>query len=375
MKKLLTLLLCLTIGHSGFGQNKLIDRFLKNDSTRNNTFLPVPVIGYAQELGFEFGLAGMYAFYTDKEDLEVRPSNIYLSGIYTTKGSYQLVSKWDVWRPENKYHYQGEARFINFPFNFYGTGNKTLLANEDLLTLRRLRFTADAEKAMNSNVYLGLGIQYDQQSFTDNTPGGIYGSQPGIVDRDGGKVLLFGFSQIIDSRSSNTYPDRGFYLRSSYQYAPDFFGGDNFTGSMFRIDLRNFQKLNSKTILGLNLIYNKVDGRNGTPFYLLSQLGGDQMMRGYYLGRYRDANLMAAQAEMRIRPIPRLGFAFFAGAGNVYPMAGDVFRNIKPNYGGGLRYFFDLDKNLSLRIDYGMGEKPAGEKRISGFYISLGEAF
>jgi hypothetical protein len=30
---------------------------------------------------------------------------------------------------------------------------------------------------------------------------------------------------------------------------------------------------------------------------------------------------------------------------------------------------------MSLRLDYGMGEKPAGEKRISGFYISLGESF
>lgn len=375
MKKLNLLLICLLLAFNSYSQKKLIDRFLKNDTTRNNSFLPVPVLGYAQELGFEFGLAGMYAFYTNKEDLQLRPSNIYLSGIYTTKGSYQVVSKWDVWQRENKLHYQGEARFINFPFNFYGTGNQTRFADEDLLTLRRFRFTADAEKAMGNTLYLGLGIQYDQQKFTDQQSGGIYSQQPNLFDRDGGKVLLLGFSQIIDSRNVNTYPERGFYLKSSYQYAPDFFGGDNFTGSMFRIDIRNFKKLNNKTILGLNLVYNKVDGRDGNPFYLLSQLGGDQIMRGYYLGRYRDANLLAAQAELRLRPIPRLGFALFAGAGNVYPMAGDVFRHIKPNYGGGLRYFFDLDKNLSLRLDYGVGEKPAGEKRISGFYISLGEAF
>jgi len=38
-------------------------------------------------------------------------------------------------------------------------------------------------------------------------------------------------------------------------------------------------------------------------------------------------------------------------------------------------YFFDTAKGLSVRLDYGVGEKKANEKRQSGFYISLAEAF
>jgi hypothetical protein len=34
-----------------------------------------------------------------------------------------------------------------------------------------------------------------------------------------------------------------------------------------------------------------------------------------------------------------------------------------------------MEKGLSIRADYGFGEKPAGEKREQGFYIALGEAF
>ena len=45
------------------------------------------------------------------------------------------------------------------------------------------------------------------------------------------------------------------------------------------------------------------------------------------------------------------------------------------NYGGGLRYFFDVEKGLSVRLDYGVGQKPVGEQRESGFYIGLGQAF
>ena len=352
-----------------------MERFLKNDTTRHNSFLPVPVLGYTQELGFEFGLAGLFAFYTEPENPNIRPSNFYVSGIYTTTGSYQLVSKWDIWSKANKYHYQGEFRYLNFPFYFYGTGNQTTLADEDKLTLKRFRILAEAEKAFGERVYVGLNLQYDQQFFTDNAAGGIYETAANIKDRDGGRVLTLGLSQIIDTRSSNTYPEKGSYVKVTYQYAPDFFGGENFTGSTFRLDLRNFQKIKPKLILGLNLNYNKVDGRGGNPFYMMSQLGGDQIMRGYYLGRYREANLLAAQAELRFRPVPRFGIAAFAGGGNVYPTGMSAFRNLKPNYGAGIRYFFDVEKSMSLRLDYGMGEKPAGEKRISGFYISLGESF
>ncbi|MFI5163533.1 MAG: polymerase, partial [Sphingobacteriales bacterium] len=51
------------------------------------------------------------------------------------------------------------------------------------------------------------------------------------------------------------------------------------------------------------------------------------------------------------------------------------FNELKPDYGGGLRYFFDADKGLSIRLDYGIGQKPAGEPRETGFYISLGQSF
>ncbi|MEY3678763.1 MAG: hypothetical protein RI924_904 [Bacteroidota bacterium] len=375
MKKILSFLICSCFVLNLQAQKKLIDRFLKNDSTRHNSFLPVPVLGYTQELGFEFGLAGLFAFYTEPDNPAIRPSNFYVSGVYTTKGSYQLVSKWDIWSKANKYHYQGELRYLNFPFNFYGVGNQTLLANEDKLTLKRFRILAEAERALSETFYVGLNLQYDQQFYTDNAVGGIYQTSTNIKDRDGGQVITLGFSQIIDTRSSNTYPDRGTYVKVSYQYAPDFFGGDNFTGSTFRLDLRNFKKLKQNLVLGLNLNYNKIDGRSGNPFYMLSQMGGDQIMRGYYLGRYREANLLAAQAELRFRPLPRFGIAAFAGGGNVYPAGVSAFRNLKPNYGAGIRYFFDVEKSMSLRLDYGMGEKPIGEKRISGFYISLGEAF
>jgi hypothetical protein len=49
--------------------------------------------------------------------------------------------------------------------------------------------------------------------------------------------------------------------------------------------------------------------------------------------------------------------------------------SFKPSFGGGIRYFFDVAKGLSLRMDYAFGEKRPDEKRQKGFYIAFGEAF
>lgn len=108
---------------------------------------------------------------------------------------------------------------------------------------------------------------------------------------------------------------------------------------------------------------------------MLRQMGNDQFMRAYYSGRFRDENLITSQAELRFRPIPRFGLVAFGGAGKVFGKNSFSQTDFKPTYGVGARFFFDLEKGLALRLDYAMGEKPIGEKRISGFYISLGEAF
>ncbi len=111
-----------------------------------------------------------------------------------------------------------------------------------------------------------------------------------------------------------------------------------------------------------------------SPFYLLPSLGSDEMMRGYYNGRFRDRNFIAGQTELRYRFNPRLGIVVFAATGEVFHN-GFSTHNLKPDWGGGVRYFFDVQKGLSIRFDYGVGEQRPGETRQSGFYIGLGEAF
>lgn len=344
------------------------------DTTRSGSFLPLPVISYAQETGLEFGVISLNSFYTYRKDTVTRASRITGVATLTTKKQSNFQLKSDIWSPANKYHYISEFRYKNFPFSFYGTGDHTRQADKDRITQKLFRLNAEAEKAFGKIFYTGLSVSYEDYRFTDKETGGVFSSDPLLKGREGGKVLFLGVSQTFDNRNSNTYTTGGSLLKLGYQYAPSFFGKNNFDGGMFKAELRSFKSLNEKLVAGLNARYQAI-GNGDAPFYLLPQLGNDELMRGYYTGRYRDENLLAIQAELRFRFHPRFGLTGFAGTGTVYSEGGFRMAGLKPSSGGGLRYFFDIEKGLSIRMDYGIGEKRPGEKRQKGFYLSLGESF
>lgn len=376
MKKLSICTLFVLITTNAFTQKKLIERYLSNktDSSRRPSFMPVPIFRYTQEIGLEFGAGLLYSTYLDRKDLSNRSSNF--SGVVSasTKGQYNVSLKGDIWTKKNTHHYISEVRFKRMPFNFYGIGNETDEAAKDRLVQGYVKVMMEAEKRFWSNMYTGFSVGFENYHFTDKEVGGIFTTDPNILDKTGGSVIYAGISQTYDNRNSNNYTTKGMMAKVSFQYAPDFWGKENFTGSLIKANIRNFWSLSPKFVIGINGLFHSVQGKN-TPFYLLPQLGNDEMMRGYYTGRYRDRNLLAAQTELRYRYNNRFGAVLFAGTGQVFENGGFAVKNFKPSYGAGGRYFFDPEKGLSMRLDYGLGEKRPGEKRQSGFYISLAEAF
>lgn len=375
MKRFLLSNIILFSALSGFGQMKLIKRMLSEemDTTRKASFMPLPFLKYSQEVGVEFGLGTLYSTYLDKNDPLNRSSNFAGILSVSTKKQYNVTLKSDIWTKHNDYHIIGDLRFRSTPFDFFGIGNETLAANKDRVVQHQIRTGLDVEKNIFPFAYTGVSIGFEKNSFRDIDAGGIFDS-PVILDRTGGNVAYLGISETYDTRNSNNYPTKGFFGRISYQYAPDLFGKDDFSGSQIRVVLKNFWPLAKKLVLGVNGIYYTVQSSH-TPFYLLPQLGNEDMMRGYYAGRYRDENLLAAQTELRYRFSNRFGLAAFAGGGRVFANGGFSFKQFKPSIGGGMRYFFDPAKGLSVRADYAIGEKRPNEARQSGFYLSLAEAF
>jgi hypothetical protein len=381
MKKYLALLIALLYFQSAFAQVDFARRFIKRmyfdkDSSKKANLILVPALASSPETGLEVGGAALYSFYTDSVMHSVtRVSDLYGYAAITTKGQEKISINANYWTPQNKWHYLATASFYNYPFDFYGLGNNTLKANDEVIDekLTRLLFTANTLIA--PNLYAGFvagGFKYYYYAGTYNQ-NIEFKTDPAIQGRYGGSSVYIGPSAVFDTRNSSTYTTSGVYINTYYNMMQGVFANNGYIGGLFDLDYAEFFKLDRKLVLGLNVKEQSLTGGQ-SPFYLLPQLGNDALMRGYYTGRYRDRNLLAGQTELRYRITDRFGIVGFAGTGEV---ASGMFTAdaLKPDYGGGFRYFFDTEKGLSIRVDYGIGEKVAGESRQQGLYIALGESF
>ncbi|MDH5827902.1 BamA/TamA family outer membrane protein [Sphingobacterium faecium] len=343
----------------------------EKDSTRSGVFMILPALGYAQETGVEYGVASNYNFYLNKKDSSIRSSNILLMGTYTSKKQSNIKLQADLWTTNNDYHIISEIRYRDWPSNFYGIGMDTKKADEDLISQKLFRAKIEVEKKIAPKYYTGINLQYDYFKFRDKETDGIFNEAP-LLGKAGGQQLLVGISQLYDNRNNVSYTTKGYYARAKLAYAPKLWTKEDFEGVNFDADLRVFFPLHQKVTLAGQAIYRSTFGKT-VPYYAYRDLGGDMMMRGYYIGRYKDKNYLASQAELRYRFHPRFAIAGFTGLGSVFSK--EYQARFVPSYGGGLRYFFSLEHSSNIRLEYAYGEQRPGEKRQSGFYLSLSEAF
>jgi hypothetical protein len=381
MKKLLSLLIFLTVSQSLFAQVDFVKRFIRRmyfdkDSSKKSNLVLIPALASSPETGLEFGGAALYSFYTDTARHSItRVSNLYGYASITTKGQEKTSINANYWAPQNTWHYTAYLGYINFPFDFYGIGNNTRKANIEDVEEKRTKLTLEADKLVAKDFYAGVvagGFKYYYYSGThyENLE---FKTDPAIEDHNGGTSGYIGPSFIYDTRNNNTYTTSGMIISSYYDVMHGIFYNNHYVGALLNVEYSQFFLLQRQLVLGLDVKEQSLMGGE-SPFYLLPQLGDDALMRGYYTGRYRDRNLLAGQTELRYRISDRFGIVGFLGAGEV-AHNGFTASALKPDYGGGFRYFFDTEKGLSIRMDYGLGEKPAGEPREQGFYIALGEAF
>jgi len=379
MKKLLLPFLFLLSIQSVFAQHGFLSRFINKmyfnkDTSKHSSFVLVPALSSAPETGLEIGGAALFSFYSDTISHITNVSNLFGYSTVTTKGQVKLSLNANYWTPRNRVHYIVNTSFYSFPFYFYGIGNNTRLADQDLIDEKRYKYSFESDFNLGSHMYLGyvLGAfkyfyKYDKNRF------GILNTSPLVEDKKGGAAVSIGPSFTYDSRNNNTYTTRGIIINAYYNLMHGAFINSNYKGGFFNIEYSGFVPLGEKFVWGTDIQEQSLTGAS-SPFYLLPQMGSDEIMRGYYGGRFRDRNYIAGQTELRYRLTRRFGLAAFAGAGEVFH-SDFSFSQLKPNYGGGLRYFFDVEKGLAIRMDYGIGQKPPGEPRISGLYVALGQSF
>lgn len=309
----------------------------------------------------------MYYLKTQEDSKYKRPSNIWVSAVVTQRKQFQLETKPDVYWSSEKYHLFGTVGFKLYPNKYYGIGNTTTSDMEENYTSRSLEINLDFLRQIRDELSIGLRYALDTYTITKYDPEGelIKGEVPGS---EGGTSSGLGFVINWDSRNNIFFPSKGCFHQLTSVYAASFLGSD-FEYFSLTADSRKYIALHPSHILAFQAYF---ELKTGSPsFRRLALLGGEERMRGYFRGRYRDNNMMVLQMEYRVLPVWwRIGLVGFFSVGDVSDKANHFnIHSFKYAGGFGIRYIWNREDNLNIRIDFAWG------KDTTGFYITLKEAF
>lgn len=328
----------------------------------DHTLVALPIVYFTPETNWAFGAGASYTFHLDS--LHHRPSTLQLGGVYTLRNQVLGYFSWNLFHPDKRWEMSGELGYYQYVYKYWGVGNKLAQSDADSYEVTFPRFRI-APKYMFSR-YWRVGIAADFNKYSNLNPrkGGLLERQQ-TLGIDGGYVNGVGLQIQYDRREHTIFPVHGWYVAAkSMLYSPIW--GSDYSFSSAQIDIRNYQNVAGGVIWASQLLGSFRSGPE-IPFYDLSLLGGSKMMRGYFEGRYRDANLWAIQSEFRIPAWRRFFLVPFVSAGDVFNWE-DSGQSIKFAGGLGLRYIVDHANRVNVRADVAYGQN-------FQFYLSILEAF
>ena len=314
------------------------------------------------------GVSSLY-IYSAKNDLSNRLSELKAFTFYTLENQYGLWLDHAVYTDENLWFFYGKVRYQSFPLFYYGVGPDSPQEYTALIdgnyTLVKERFL----RAILPSLYVGLELDYQRLGNVSyqNTSTNFQAPELGT---NGSTNFGLGLGILYDNIHNAMNPRKGVYSEWAFLNYTEAFGSD-FSFTSYITDNRLYRPLGKNRVLAGQVYAQFTTGE--APFNMLALMGGESLMRGYYLGRYRDQNLLAAQLEYRILPFSfskKWGASAFLAAGQVYGTQINFEWNaMLPTAGAGIRYLIFPEKDIYTRIDL------AFTREGSGVYFFIGEAF
>ena len=350
-------------------QNNVTEELaLGNIEGRERTRRAYPFAYYTPETEFAFGAGGIVTFYTSQTELDLRPSKSTVSGYYSTRGQFSFSESTEVYFNENRLKIAVPLSFGSLVDKYWGIGNQAPEVTNDEydVVLIEGSVTVEMESGMPGFARDGFLYRASYRDIKDRK------ENPNLTEEtigvDGGFSSGFGFDFVADSRDHIFWPDGGGFSELNFVWYAPLFGSD-FRFSELDFDLRRYVSAGSNSVVAFQVKLDMVFGE--VPFYEMPGIGGSNIMRGYYTGRYRDRTALAGQLEYRKLLFWRVGAVAFAGLGDVFGSDyGDTnFSDLKYSLGGGLRFLFNKAQKINLRMDIGFG------RGSSGLYFGLEEAF
>lgn len=359
----LVLLLCLIA-------TDLLAQELKPEHFHESSVKVFPYAYYTPETQLAFGAGGILTFYVAPDTI-VRPSSVGLSAYYTTNDQWKVSLSPKVYFSRNQRYAALPMSFGKYQSKFWGIGNDS----PDIPESPYIEQVADVRLEFQSPPLIpifdrsGLIYHLENNDIVDeeSNPFLLDGSVPGS---EGGLLSGAGVSFVVDSRNLTFYPNKGRLYTISFLYYANALGSD-FEFSHLKIDLREYFRAWGKWgVIAVQLYGEIVAG--SPPFYKTPALGGGNRGRGYFYGRFRDKTFLTAQVEYRRHLWRKFGGVLFVGPGQVGPdLSSYRLDAFHVSYGFGVRYLFNPDEHVNIRMDIGFGK----DDSTNGVYFAVEEAF
>jgi hypothetical protein len=330
--------------------------------------IPLAIPFYTPETKIGIGV-GVVMYNHPDNDISISPDSLEMEGIGTQKKQFELNMRGTKYFNRNQFMIGLESEINKWPDEFYGIGNNVKKKNKEDYTQNGVELEGKFFVKTVSNLYVGPVFQYNRFSMRKREKGGMLDADT-IKGSDGTMAHGTGVGVEINNTEG---PE--FFPRSGYSFEANFISYRRFMKSEYNF---NRWELNHKQyfqITGEHVI--ALDGylyavNNDVPWQMLGKLGGQERMRGFIEGKYRDKRYAALQAEYRFSIAWKFTGVVFGSAGEVARSFGDFSRdNIRTSAGLGLRFILDEREHIPLRLDFALDT----ETREPCIYFGLLEAF
>ncbi len=343
------------------------DDYEPADKKPNKTFF-LPIIFWTPATQLMYGFSAGYTIYKPFRDSTPSPSVISAYVVHTQKNQSSITLGYETHWSKDRLHFKTSAGYSEWYDLFFGIGNDTpdSVWEENKFTPRTFSFRARIAKTVRPYLQAGLIVEFDHSEIIERE-GESYFATRKIPGEKRGPSSGIGAGLDYDSRDSRVYPTRGKYQQYSLVPFHRVLGSDhNFV--RFVADVRQYFSPFEKHVIAYQ-VYVSLIGFH-PPYYKMSLFGSDGLMRGYYPSRYRDRNMVAAQAEYRMPLFWRLSVSGFGGYGDVAHDITDFrIKDLKYSVGFGIRFMIDRKTQSNIRLDIAVGKNSAYPT------IAIGEAF
>jgi len=341
------------------------------------SIMVLPGVFYSQETSVGLAAFGVASFPLRGTGKATWPSNI-TSAVTWTFAKQTSFAVWPTFYlgEANDQVLTGEAIVSHYPTRYYGVGSRSDGAWQDF-TRRWVTTDLSALQKIRPNLYVGATHRFAVFDVVDvGTPrlgdddaswtgGDRLGS--GISGEDGGTVHGIGGILRWDGRDNDQSTRKGSFAQLTWVGHPRALGSAWAFGQV-QLDTRAWLAFGRDGTLAGQ--WTTEQGHGDVPFTHMAMLGGDDVLRGLFEGRFRERGMTALQLEARYTLVGGLRAAAFTGVGTVFSGLGALPES-RPTAtaGGGLRYELDAQSHTTIRADVGAG--PDG----TGFILTFGEAF